>query len=69
MHQRLKAALDALGYASVKEPHYRSNLLHAIQIFALVKGDEEMEAACDAELEGIRQEILKRLADGKSGKN
>lgn len=60
MHARLKIALDALAYDAVQDLRYKSNLLHAIQIFALVQNDEEMEAACDAEIEKIRQEVAQR---------
>jgi hypothetical protein len=65
MHERLKLALDALGYDSVKELNYKSNLVHAIQVFALMKGDDEMEEACDAEIENIRMEVAKRQSSGK----
>ena len=65
MHERLKLALDALDYDSVKELHYKSNLVHAIQVFALMKGDDEIEAACDAEIENIRQQVAKRQSGGK----
>jgi hypothetical protein len=60
MHDRLQLALDALGYETVEDLRYKSNLIHAIQVFALVKGDEDMEAACDAELEKIRREVAQR---------
>jgi hypothetical protein len=60
MHARLQLALDALGYETVEELHYKSNLIHAIQIFALVKGDQEIELACDAELERIRVQVAQR---------
>ena len=60
MHHRLQLALDALGYETVEDLRYKSNLIHAIQVFALVKGDEDMELACDAEIEKIRKEVTKR---------
>jgi hypothetical protein len=60
MHNRLQLALDALGYETVTDLRHKSNLIHAIQIFALVKGDEDMEAACDTELEKIRREVAQR---------
>ncbi len=63
MHDRLKIALDALGYDSVKELRFKSNLIHAIQIFALVNGDVEVETACDAEIEKIRLEVERRQSD------
>ncbi len=60
MHARLQLVLDALGYDTVKELHYKSNLIHAIQVFALVKGDQEIELACDAELESIRAQVAQQ---------
>lgn len=60
MHERLKIALDALGYEEVKDLRYKSNLLHAILIFSLVQNDQEMEAACDDEIEKIRLEVAQR---------
>lgn len=62
MHNRLQLALDALGYETVEDLRQKSNLIHAIQVFALVKGDEDMEAACDAEIEKIRREVTQRQA-------
>jgi hypothetical protein len=44
----------------VDDLRYKSNLIHAIQVFALVKGDEDMELACDAEIEKIRREVARR---------
>lgn len=60
MNPRLQIVLDALGYASVKELNYKSNLVHAIQVFALMKGDTDIELACDEELENIRLEVARR---------
>jgi hypothetical protein len=60
MLERLKIVLDALGYESAKGPRDKSGLIHAIQLFALMQGDVEMEAACDAEIENIRQEVVRR---------
>ena len=65
MLERLRIALDALGYESSKDLHYKSNLIHAIQIFALVQRDVEMELACDAEIENIRQQVVRRQSDRK----
>ncbi len=60
MLERLKIALDVLGYDAARELHYRSDLIHAIQNFAILQRDAELEAACDAEIETIRQAVMKR---------
>lgn len=65
MLERLRIALEALGYASSNDLHYKSNLIHAIQIFALVQHDVEMELACDAEIENIRLQVIRRQPDKK----
>jgi hypothetical protein len=65
MLERLRVALDALNYDSSNDLHYKSNLIHAIQIFALVQRDADMELACDAEIESIRQQVLRRQPDKK----
>lgn len=65
MLERLRIALDALGYDSSNDLHYKSNLIHAIQIFALVQHDVDMELACDAEIENIRQQVVRRPSDKK----
>ncbi|MBC7490188.1 MAG: hypothetical protein H7240_09790 [Glaciimonas sp.] len=63
MHERLKLALDALGYDAGKELAYKSNLIHAIQAFAILNGDQEIEAACDVEIEKIRLEVMRRQSN------
>ncbi|CAN5461640.1 hypothetical protein BH11PSE11_BH11PSE11_03710 [soil metagenome] len=68
MLERLRIALDALNYESSTDLHYQSNLIHAIQIFALVQRDVDLEIACDAELEHIRQQVVKRQAGKPPGK-
>jgi hypothetical protein len=60
MLERLKIALDALGYGATHDLQHQSSLIHAIQVFALVRHDDELEAACDEELEHIRQQVLRR---------
>ena len=62
MLDRLRIVLDALGYESARDLRDKSGLVHAIQLFALMQGDVEMEAACDAEIETIRQEVVRRQA-------
>ena len=51
---RLKHALTLLGYQTDQAPHHRSNLIHAILAFAAMRGDTELERACDAELQSIK---------------
>jgi len=54
---KLQEALTLLGYYKAEQPHYRSNLINAIQLFAGLQGDEELEKACEAELSSIPAEI------------
>lgn len=54
---RLDQALELLGYRQEKEPHHKTNLLHAIRLHAGLIGDRELEDACNAEIERIRAEI------------
>lgn len=60
MLDRLKIILDALGYEAARDLRDKSSLIHAIQLFALMQGDVEMEAACDSEIEKIREEVVRR---------
>lgn len=60
MLDRLKVILDALGYEAARDLRDKSSLIHAIQLFALMQGDVEMEAACDVEIEKIRQQVVRR---------
>lgn len=53
---RLGKALAELGYSDSKPSHHRSNLLHAIQLFAGLNHDDWLEQACEARLNMIRAE-------------
>lgn len=55
-NDRLDAALSLLGYEGNQPSHYRSNLLHAIALFAGVTGDEGLGHACEARINVIRAE-------------
>lgn len=55
---RLQQALDLLGYTQEQKPHYKSNLVSAIALFAGAKGDSELEAQCELELQRIRGDAL-----------
>ncbi len=56
--KRLEQALELLAYRQAKEPHHKTNLLHAIQLHAGLIGDNELEVACNAEIERIRAEFI-----------
>ncbi len=54
---RLDQALALLGYKEEIQPsHYRSNLLHAVMMFAGLTHDEPLELACQARLNLIQAE-------------
>jgi len=57
MADRLQEVLVLLDYGNAKQPHYRSNLIHAIQMFAGLRGDAELEAACGQEIARIQAEV------------
>ena len=57
MADKLTEVLDILGYSKVKQPHYRSNLVHSIAAFAGLQGNSELEAQCEREIEKIRAEV------------
>lgn len=52
----LEKALGLLGYREELPSHYRSNLLHAIQQYAGLSGNQGLEDACEARLSLIRVE-------------
>ena len=54
---RLKEALGLLGYEDTREPYHRSNLVLAIQLFAGIQEDDELETECEMEIKRIRAEI------------
>jgi hypothetical protein len=52
--ERLNQALGLLGYKTGQAAHVRSNLLHAILLFAAAQKDVELEQACEREIQSIR---------------
>lgn len=63
MQDRLQQVLTLLGYEQATQPHYRSNLVHAIALFAGAHGDTELEQACEDEISRIRSDIASSKAD------
>ena len=61
---RLRSALELLGYSRAKPYHYRSNLVHAIALFATAQGDLELETACEVEINAIRNEAAQSYVPG-----
>ena len=53
-NNRLDQALSLLGYNEDQPAHHRSNLLHAIELFAGLNHDEPLEYACQARINMIR---------------
>lgn len=51
--ERLNQALVLLGYKTGQAAHVRSNLLHAILLFAAAQKDVELEQACESEIKSI----------------
>ncbi len=57
---RLQGALKLLGYENSIEPFDRSNLVLAIQFFAGVQQDDDLETECEIEIKNIRAEIAEK---------
>ena len=57
---RLQGALKLLGYENSIEPFDRSNLVLAIQFFAGVQQDDDLETECEIEIKKIRAEIAEK---------
>lgn len=55
--ERLQHALTLLGYRNARELFHKSNLVHAIELFAGVSGDSELAAECEREIQRIQAEI------------
>ena len=58
-----------LGYEKARQPHYRSYLVRAIQRFAGLHGDMDLEAACEAEIALLRSAVARggpRVTDKES---
>ena len=58
--ERLQGALKLLGYENSIEPFDRSNLVLAIQFFAGVQKDDDLETECEIEIKNIRAEIAEK---------
>ena len=58
--ERLQGALKLLGYENSIEPFDRSNLVLAIQFFAGVQQDDDLETECEIEIKNIRAEIAEK---------
>lgn len=52
----LEQVLQLLCYSDAKEPHYKTNLIHAIAQFAGLTNNTNLEAECYSEIERIRAE-------------
>lgn len=57
---RLQGALKSLGYEHSIDPFDRSNLVFAIQLFAGVQKDDDLETECEIEIKNIRAEIAEK---------
>lgn len=55
---RLNTALQLLGYRDEMPSHQRSNLLHAVALFAMAGGDDGLCHACEARIDLIKAENL-----------
>jgi hypothetical protein len=51
---RLTVALAFLGCTDEQSPQTRSNLLHAIMLFAVARKDGDLERACASTLQAIK---------------
>lgn len=54
---KLEQALHLLGYKKAKHLHQKHVLVSAISSFASVTNNEDLEAACNAELDRLKAEI------------
>lgn len=57
MPTRLEQALELLGYTHAKELRHKSNLIHAIALFAGLSDNAELEAECEREIQRLRAEV------------
>ena len=60
---RLQQALELLRYHKPRELHHQSNLIHAIELFAGVSHDAELETECEHEIQRIRAKVKEKYAD------
>jgi hypothetical protein len=63
--ERLTKALVLLGYSEQAPPHHRTNLLHAIESFAVLNGDHTLEAECEAMIAEISRSNRAALGEGE----
>ena len=54
---KLEQALQLLGYEKANHLHQKHVLVSAISSFAGLTNDDELEAACNAELDRLKAEI------------
>ena len=54
---KLEQALELLGYENAKELHHKSNLIHAIELFAGVTDNPILESDCQLKIQHIRVEV------------
>lgn len=62
---RLEQALKLLGYGNAKELFHKSNLVHAMELFAGVTGDSDLAAECESEIQRIRAEVAAKQQSAK----
>ncbi|TES99576.1 hypothetical protein [Burkholderia cepacia] len=55
--KKLDEALELLGIERARQPHQQHVLLMAIQSFAMLVCDEELERACEEKMAQIRAAI------------
>jgi hypothetical protein len=54
MFPRLRKALDALDYPKARDASQKIDLVLAIETFAIARGDDELQSACQEEVDCIR---------------
>lgn len=53
---RLRIALELIGVADTDPKHHRHNLISAIKLYSVGKGDSSLEEECNKVLESIKSE-------------
>lgn len=61
--QRSDEALKLLGIERARQPHQQHVPLMAIQSFAMVVGDEELEQACEGKMVQVRAAVAANASD------
>ena len=54
MHDRLKTALQLIGYDHAQQMHNKTHLIEAIALFASTQCDKELQTVCAQEMDRIR---------------